>query len=501
MTQPIPSRPPRALALDALRGIAVMGMCLSGRMPHIANMALPSWMYHAQTPPPTFHYSPNSPAGFTWVDLVFPAFLFSMGVAFPFALKSRMNKGATIIQTVFGSLLRMFALIFFAIYMSHINPWAIDAQATTQAFFNFFGQAIPQGFVFNVWHIVLFGFFLCFPVFGRFSKSWNQEVCESIRLIGILVMAGFLAVLHFKSGLAGFDIHRSNIILIVLANMAFFGSIIWLLSRRSLALRLSFLAIGFLAHLSKYNIEFLDPIMGYLKWNSPYISWFYNFGYLKYLLIIIPGTIIGDLLLGWMKRKEETSLVGWTKHLLWNQAFLMFAWVVALHITLHGRLLWGAWFISMVCIGAGWMFFSNAKSQTEKFLQKLFRWGSFWLVLGLIAEPLEGGIKKDPSNISYYFVTLGMSIFLLISLTIVIDVLKKSRWFSLLVSTGQNPMIAYLGVNTLMEPIFQIPVILKFALNEFIIGPWTYFVWGLAKTFTLAVLTSIFTKLKIFWRT
>jgi hypothetical protein len=40
----------RADALDALRGLAVLAMVLSGT---IARKTLPAWMYHAQLPPPT----------------------------------------------------------------------------------------------------------------------------------------------------------------------------------------------------------------------------------------------------------------------------------------------------------------------------------------------------------------------------------------------------------------------------------------------------------------
>jgi len=44
-------QPRRAYALDALRGLAILGMILSGQLPFGQN-ALPAWMYHAQVPPP-----------------------------------------------------------------------------------------------------------------------------------------------------------------------------------------------------------------------------------------------------------------------------------------------------------------------------------------------------------------------------------------------------------------------------------------------------------------
>lgn len=61
----------RALALDALRGYAIITMVLSAT---IISSILPGWMSHAQTPPPEHIFNPEIP-GITWVDLVFPFFL------------------------------------------------------------------------------------------------------------------------------------------------------------------------------------------------------------------------------------------------------------------------------------------------------------------------------------------------------------------------------------------------------------------------------------------
>lgn len=57
----------RALALDALRGYAIITMVLSAT---IISSILPGWMSHAQTPPPDHIFNPEIP-GITWVDLVF----------------------------------------------------------------------------------------------------------------------------------------------------------------------------------------------------------------------------------------------------------------------------------------------------------------------------------------------------------------------------------------------------------------------------------------------
>src|ERR1035437_11064136 len=79
----------RNQSLDALRGVAILGMVLSSS---IAFSILPAWMYHAQEPPPSHIYDPLH-AGVSWVDMVFPFFLFSMGAAIPLSLHK--NAAAT----------------------------------------------------------------------------------------------------------------------------------------------------------------------------------------------------------------------------------------------------------------------------------------------------------------------------------------------------------------------------------------------------------------------
>ena len=48
----------RALALDALRGYAIITMVLSAT---IVTHVLPGWMSHAQTPPPDHVFNPLLP--------------------------------------------------------------------------------------------------------------------------------------------------------------------------------------------------------------------------------------------------------------------------------------------------------------------------------------------------------------------------------------------------------------------------------------------------------
>ena len=84
-------------SLDALRGFAILTMVLSGSIAY--GDVMPAWMYHAQVPPPHHKFMPTL-AGITWVDVVFPFFLFTMGGKKhePEAINARANLNVTIPQ-------------------------------------------------------------------------------------------------------------------------------------------------------------------------------------------------------------------------------------------------------------------------------------------------------------------------------------------------------------------------------------------------------------------
>lgn len=102
----------RAISLDVFRGYAIVTMILSGT---IASGVLPGWMYHAQVGPRSNHTFDPTILGITWVDLVFPFFLFAMGAAFPFSIGGKIEKGESTWRIMWECLLRGMRLTFFAI--------------------------------------------------------------------------------------------------------------------------------------------------------------------------------------------------------------------------------------------------------------------------------------------------------------------------------------------------------------------------------------------------
>lgn len=506
---------PRALALDALRGWAIITMCLSGVVPW---GGLPSWMYHAQQVGTMgihgLKYDLTVP-GYTWVDLVFPAFLFSMGVAFPFALSSRLKKGVPMWQIVAGIFGRGASLVAFAIYARHIAPWDLSKEPT-------------------VWtHLTsLLAFAILFPIYMRLPDSWSKNAVWFTRSAGLVAACVLLSQLRCPDG-TGFRVTRSDIILLVLSNMAVWGSLIWLLTRNNLIWR--FGAMGLVAAAiwadkvpgSWVNTVFTPQlpaaVAAFCKENFGFsdLTWFYQFRFTKYLLVVLPGTIVGDLLMQWMKRSENADDHGRGSLPIGLLSIFCLLVVIWMHVGLHGRWVF-ATAISVIPLTALVHYYLSTlptANKTDAFLKALFGWGAFWLALGLLCEPLEGGIKKDNSTMSYYFVSTGISIMILVCFTVWIDLYRKERWFWLLIANGQNPMLAYVGIRNLLAPVVNIIPVGATSLENWafsVLGGevvtrngqvvadvwryWRMFIWSLTKTLAFSTVVGLCTRFKIIWR-
>ena len=88
--------------------------------------------------------------------------------------------------------------------------------------------------------------------------------------------------------------------------------------------------------------------------------------------------------------------------------------------------------------------------------------------------------------------TWALVFFVLIAFTILIDMLGKKRWCGLLIDSGQNPMIAYVGQENLVHA-----VLVLVGINQLLIAmsfvPWLGFVGGVITTLLVALTVSFFT--------
>ena len=472
----------RSLALDALRGLAILAMLLSGQMPFDSH-ALPSWMYHAQEPPPTFQWIGTLP-GISWVDLVFPFFLFAMGAAFPLALSRRMENKTPPWKLFLFVAERGFLLGFFALFVQAIRPYTMNHHPTTAT-----------------WLLALLGFLIFFPILTRLPETWPRPVKISVRAAGWLAAVLFCVFTVYPDG-SGFKVTRSDIIIIVLTNMAVFGSLVWMFTRENILLRLGVLGVVFAIRLS--NLPAATDGWVHDLWRASPLPWIYQLYYLQYLCIVIPGTIAGDLILQWTRRAAPAENLiakrSWPFAQYVSVLLTVSVLVLVVLIGLKVRWLMETTLLAFALCFIGWMLLQKPLNDTERLYHKLFNWSVYWLVLGLVFEPWEGGIKKDHPTLSYYFVTSGLAICTLIGFSILIDVFRQKRWLRLLIDNGQNPMIAYAGINNFITPVLAL-VGADQLLSNFATTPWRGFWKGVIVTLLMAVTVSFMTRKKIFWRT
>jgi predicted acyltransferase len=122
------------------------------------------------------------------------------------------------------------------------------------------------------------------------------------------------------------------------------------------------------------------------------------------------------------------------------------------------------------------------------------------LLLGLFFEAYEGGIRKDHSTFSYYFVTSGLAFMALLAFSVICDYFRCRKSTAFLTMAGQNPMIAYVASSLAILPLLHITHLLPW-IDAFGNNPWLGFLRGVVITALVALLTMFFTKIKWFWRT
>lgn len=464
----------RATSLDALRGYAILTMVLSAT---VVGGILPGWMYHAQTPPPTHAFNPELP-GLTWVDLVFPFFLFSMGAAFPFSIGKRIERGEPLWRLSWDALKRGLQLTFFAIFIQHFYPYMLSSPQDLRAWLWAIGC-----------FIVLFPMFMRLPfklpVWGHMAIKWAAYAVAVVMLLTVQ-----------RVGESNFSLYTSNIIILLLANMALFGTLLYLFTRNHPWMRVGVLAILAALMLSaKVEGSWSASLAAFTP-----VGWMYRFDYLMYLFIVIPGSFAGELLLEWMQgvnKAEASRPSARVAHGVWMGGLAI---VLINLVCLYNRWCVACLLLSVAVWALMGLLFRKPEGATTIFWKKLWMLGGALLLLGLCIEPFQEGIKKDPATFSYFFVTSGLACMALMVLHVWCDHFHLRRSTSFLVMSGQNPMIAYVAGDLLVMPLLGMFGITSL-FGVFYTNGWMGFLQGVLLTSLSLLVTIFFTKKRWFWRT
>lgn len=272
---------PRAHALDALRGYAIITMVLSAME---AFSVLPRWMYHAQVPPPDHVFDPTI-YGITWVDIIFPFFLFSMGAAIPLSLGRQHAKGESIMKLAWKTVQRWVKLTFFAIFIIHAFPFMLGYEQEWMRY------AMP-----------IFFFILLCLMFMPNPFGLSPYKARAITWSAYLVAVGFMLLQPYAGG-APFRLTDSDCIMLILANVSLTGSIIYLLTIGHPLRRLALLPFLVALFMAAHTANSWPALLIHTSW----LPWLYLPAYQEYLLIIIPGTVAGEWIAQWLEKMKAND--------------------------------------------------------------------------------------------------------------------------------------------------------------------------------------------------
>ncbi|WP_426484156.1 DUF5009 domain-containing protein [Flavobacterium sp. 2] len=178
----------RVFSIDALRGITIFVMIFVNELASIKNV--PQWMRHM----------PADADAMTFVDVVFPAFLFIVGMSIPFAFNARLIKGDNPKTIWIHTLKRALALIIIGVFMVNaeygydaskmlITPviWALLAYAMPIPIWNKYTKDFP------IWlkYILQYGGMLVLVILYFLYIQDNGERGMTPKWWGILGLIGW----------------------------------------------------------------------------------------------------------------------------------------------------------------------------------------------------------------------------------------------------------------------------------------------------------------------
>lgn len=453
----------RYLALDLLRGLTIFGMVFSAIIPF---GPLPAWMYHVQNPPPTHELNIAVP-GMSWVDLVFPIFIFCMGAAIPLAGRKKLSQ-------IFGRFIMLWAFSYLYVFMMFTDVGSVWGDVLTLA-----------------------GFCALFPLYMVLKKDINRKKQLIIRSIGIIAVLMVCAVGHFAFGEV-ISVQRRGVIIFLLAFLYLFGAGIWNLTHNKPWLRAAI--IGVILAFTVVSQRLGWPTTTYA--NSD-IRWWFNLEYIYFLLLLLPATYIGELLKKRISEGKTDLQAGMSRGRKWISycASLVFLGIIValLHYSRMGVIITesAASIGVAICSVVVPVILSIFLPQYKKYFYLM----AVLLVAGFAFEPFSMGIKKVPCTIAYCFVTCAISLMLLFILENLCHISQRNAFVWIFSGAGQNPLMSYIAHSSLVVPIMSITHLSAIYRACYPYDkPWIATLSAAILVLLTMAAVACFSKKKLFWR-
>ena len=522
---PLPGRPTRLMSLDILRGLAILMMIVSGTFPK----TLPSWMDHGYQP----HFKPDPATGmwksaldaggdavfdgrwkaFTWVDLVFPMFLFAMGAAIPLTVGVRLARGDSRLGMIPGIVGRWLMLLFFAVLI----------ERTGAGSFRLASNVAP-------WASKMLGLAALFPVFMffvRWPKTVPAAVQRAIRIGSLLTIAALVITFEVRPDKP--FTWAADTIICVLANCYLVAALATALIPGPAWVRfVVLLPLMFVAHYSAIdpsthpdwlwlnqwpklndalaafahsgralNLPTWVPGLGEFAKTHPEtgsllsFSPLWNATWYKYLWIVMPGALVGDQLRIWSRRSTlpDTAPITEEAETLWHRWLplmmtLLVCAAVFAGLRHYGYPLagWGGplktpWLAPLLAVPlmVGLIVVTLPGARGDRAIERwLLHFGTSFLLVGLLLCCLklrgsdgtifggvffEGGISKGPpATLSYYTTSVGLCALLLMGLMRAFDLRRSDGVPGIVGANGQNPLLAYYLGHAVIGAVFGLAI-------------------------------------------
>lgn len=397
----------RVTALDALRGIAILAMAFSGMIPW---KGLGPWMYHAQEPPPAHDLTPTV-YGISWVDLVFPVFLFSLGAAIPLSRSQ---------SAWWRPFVRYASLVAFAIAVHSLRPFTVRPEPTLED-----------------WKLALLSFAAIVMAWARFPKNTAEPIVWMVRSAGVFLVIAELASFQYRDG-KGFQVYRNDIILLVLANVALLCGLVHqgvsiFLERNPHVRRAS---AGWLLLpiwgiiLGLFAGQGVSPFIASIFNASPYPDLFRG-ELTKYMLVGLPGMAVGYVL---SDQESEPQP--------WAGLFWLILGALAAACVYWNDKPW-AWQLAIPLVAA----LGLAALDRRPLFGPIWWLGTVGIGLGLFASLAFEGMRKDPGTSAYLLATPGLAALFLGGLTCLRPGNGLLRFLG---DVGANPMLGYVAITHLV---------------------------------------------------
>lgn len=150
----------RILSIDAFRGITILVMIFVNSVAGVSG--IPSWMQHAH----------GNEDRMTFVDVVFPAFLFIVGMSVPFAINSRLAKGDSFWKLQQHIAWRTLGLLVLGVFM--VNAEEVNAAAT--------------GMNGALWALLFYACVILVWNVYTFKQPWISWCGKGIGLAGLIIL-------------------------------------------------------------------------------------------------------------------------------------------------------------------------------------------------------------------------------------------------------------------------------------------------------------------------